>query len=253
MQITPLLISFIIISTFLGCGGSSDSSMQSTPSSKTTVADNNITDQILNKLKDNAADTISYTDLFALADQNPNATGLILDANGVQGIRVVCDNENNVILTGRYGLFQCKGKTLNIYLGNFKLGTVSKIPKDKVIYTQDILNLPREATMHPDVTKISMILQSLDEDADLSNGITITQESIDLLNNELVNFTNIDQLSIEDTDNIIDNVISSRKAIDSDSKLQKVSKKEAQINLTTTLANMPTKNLDISSFRSIKL
>jgi hypothetical protein len=38
-----------------------------------------------------------------------------------------------------------------------------------------------------------------------------------------------------------------------DSKLQKVSKKEAQINLTTTLANMPAKNLDISSFHSIKL
>jgi len=253
MQITPLLISLIIIGTFLGCGGSSSSSTQSAPSIKTTVSENNITDQISNKLKDNLADTISYTDLFTLIDQNPNKTALILDANGVQGLRILCNNGNEAIFTEQYGLFQCKGETLNIYLGNFKLGSVSKIPKDKVIYTQDILNLPRAATMHPDVTKISMILQSLDEDADLSNGIQITQESIDLLDNELSNFTNIEQLSIEDTDNIIDNVISSRKAMNPDSKLQKVSKKEAQINLTTTLANMPAKNLDISSFHSIAL
>ena len=251
MQITPLLISLIIIGTFLGCGGSSSSSTQSAPSVKTTVSENNITDQIANKLKDNLTDTISYTDLFALIDHNPNKTALILDANGVQGLRIVCNNENKTIFTEQYGLFQCKGETLNIYLGNFKLGSVSKIPKDKVIYTQDILNLPRAATMHPDVTKISMILQSLDEDADLNNGITITQKSIDLLDNELENFNDIQHLTIEDTNNIINNVINNRKTTNSNTELTKVTEKEAQINLTETLAHTPPKNLDITSFNSI--
>jgi hypothetical protein len=107
--------------------------------------------------------------------------------------------------------------------------------------------------MHPDVTKISMILQSLDEDADLSNGINIIEDSVDLLNNELANYTDIQYISIEDTNNIIDNVIARRKVTDSNVKLTKVTEKEAQINLTKTFSNTPAKSLDITSFHNITL
>jgi len=252
MQLTTLksaLLSFILTSTFIGCGGGSSSS---TPSATNIISDTNTTSKVIDNEQDPLLGTsIEYQDLFQLVQTNTTMTALIIDAHGVKGLHLKCGIKD--IKTEQYGLFKCNQLPLNIYLGNFKIGTLAKIPKDQIIYTQDILNLPRAATMHPDVTKISMILQSLDEDADLSNGINIIEDSVDLLNNELANYTDIQYISIEDTNNIIDNVIARRKVTDSNVKLTKVTEKEAQINLTKTFSNTPAKSLDITSFHNITL
>ena len=245
------LLSFITATSFLGCGEGAGSSTQATPSSANAVPDTNNTSKIINKIQDPLTTAVSYADLFSLLNKQTDKTGLIIDAHGVEGLTIQCGT--NQIPTNQYGLFTCDTFPLSIYLGNFKIGTLTALPKDKIIYTQDILHLPRAATMHPDVTKLSMILQSLDEDADITNGIKLTQESIDLLDNELANFTSIEDLTVENVDNILDSVIASRKADNPEVKLTKVVDKKAQINLTEALANTPAKNLNITSFHSITL
>lgn len=237
------LVSLVAVAALTGCGG--DSSSSSSSSSKSTTNPNNKTMQTA------LTASSSYADLFNQLKTETDKTGLLIDAYGVEGLSVDCGIQK--VTTDKNGFFTCNGTPLNIYLGSFKVGTILKIPKDRIIYTQDILNIPRAATTHPDVTKLSMILQSLDEDADLSNGIKLTQKSIDLLDNELANFTTIHQLTLNDTYKIIDNVIAARKADNADVKLKKVSQKEAQINLTEALSNTPGSNVDMSTFSSTTL
>ena len=236
------LFSLVAVVALTGCGGDSSSSSSEAPKDTT---------QVINTVQTSLTSSSSYTDLFNQLNTQTDKTGLLIDAYGVQGLNVDCDTQK--VVTDKDGLFTCSSTPLNIYLGSFKVGTVLKVPKDRIIYTQDVLNVPRAATTHPDVTKLSMILQSLDEDADLSNGIELNQKSIDLLDNELANFTSIHQLTLNDTNQIIDNVIAARKADNADIKLKKVSKKEAQINLTEALSNTPGSSIDMSTFSSTTL
>jgi len=237
------LISLMALTALTGCGGSSSSSSSQAPQNTGNVTNKTIQTAL--------TASSSYADLFNKLNTQADKTGLLIDAYGVQGLNVDCGTQK--VVTDKDGLFTCNGTPLNFYLGSFKVGTIAKVPKDRIIYTQDILNVPRAATTHPDVTKLSMILQSLDEDADLSNGIELSQKSINLLDNELANFTTIHQLTLNDTYNIIDNVIAARKADNADVKLKKVSQKEAQINLTEALSNTPSDSVDMRKFNSISL
>lgn len=213
---SKLLLPCIVPILFSGCGGGDSASSTSTQT---------------------GASVTSFQTLFTLVNKFPNKTGIIIDAHGVQGLRISCNSVSTH--SEKDGLFTCNTLPLNIYLGNFKIGTISQISQDKIIYTQDIIGVSRAATMHPDVTKLSMIFQSLDEDADLTNGITITQSSINILDNELAKFTDLQHMTLQDTSTIIDNVITARKESDPNVKLQKVSQIQAQINLTEALANTP--------------
>lgn len=243
-HLKSIVIATFLAFSFVACGGDAGSGSSSTPKTDTNASQN-----ITTTMQDIKAGVATYKDLFSMPDTHPDKTALILDAYGVQGLKVTCGNKETH--TEQNGLFECNTLPLSIYLGDFKLGEFSAIPKDKLIYTQDILHLPRAATVHPDVTKLSMILQSLDEDADISNGITITQASLDILNSDLANFTNITQLTMEDVTNIISDVIKTRKAENPETKLTKVTIKQAQDNLTQALASAPATKMDTMVFTSI--
>jgi hypothetical protein len=245
MKINSLKIislSLIASLTIVGCGGGgggSSSDASSTPKASTATAPTS-----------SQTDGMDYQTLFSLVNTTKDKSEIIIDANGVSGLTVKCNGTD--ITTEQYGLFSCNSQKISVYLGDFKLGSLAKIPDDKIIFTQDIVGVPRAASMYPDVTKISMILQSLDEDGDITNGISITQKSIDETNNELANYSDISELSIEDTQNIIKNVIQQRKIKDPNTKLIGVSEKEAQINLTATLASLPATSIEEKrSFASI--
>jgi hypothetical protein len=241
-----LLIATLVL-VITGCGGGSSSSSDTSTSSSTknTLPNTPTTNTKV------ALSSISYQKLFSLPAEQPDKTALILDAYGIEGLHINCGGTE--VTTMQDGLFTCSNIPLNIYLGTFKIGTIEQIPQDKFIYTQDILHLPRAATMHPDVTKLSMIFQSLDEDGDLTNGISISKETIAILNNELANFSSISQLTKEDTINIINNVIQQRKILDSNTKLNAVTATEAQINLTDALSNTPATTIKTSALRSVSL
>jgi len=252
-----ILLSIISSMMLLGCGEGASSSSSPTKTVQNTV--DTVTDTTHNIVKDtgntvtdgqtSVLPDVAYKDLFSMINTASDKTAIVVDAHGVQGLKVACSSGENK--TEQYGLFTCNTFPLSIYIGSFKLGELSKIPDDKIIYTQDILNIARAATMHPDVTKVSMILQSLDEDAQLSNGIEIAQASIDILDNDLANFTNISELTVTDVNNIIDDVIATRKANDPSVKLVKVTEKEAQVDLTEALSNTPAKVSSTMVYTSI--
>jgi len=232
------IILLVLFSLFLfgcgeGAGGSSDS--------------NNTVIQV----QDPLVSGMTYDKLYSLAENQSSPGGLLVSAHSVGGLTIQCGSEN--ITTLLYKPFTCKNFPITISLGNFKIGTLSKETKDKIVFIQDILGIPRAATMHPSVVKLSMLLQSLDEDGDISNGIEITTNTLNLLNPNLSNFSNITQLTFEDVNNIIDDVIASRKLIDSDTKLKKITNVEAQTNLIEAVANIPVFELNNSIFTNLSL
>ena len=161
----------------------------------------------------------------------------ISDASGVEGLIVTCASVESKTL--KNGSLECSNFPIAIYIGEFKIGEVQNTTIDNTFYTQDILGVPRGATAHSEVTKISMILQSLDEDAQPFNGITLTEQSLSLLSAHLSSTTDLTELSFEDIDSIIEDVITARLNQDPSSQLRAVDYITAQSNLTTKIAELP--------------
>ncbi len=160
--------------------------------------------------------------------------GTITDASGIEGLRVVCGAEESFSIAN--GGFECNQFPMSVFIGTFKLGEVAQLPANKIIYTQDLVSIIHAATTYPEVSKISMILQSLDEDATVENGITLSKESVALLNLYLSYDSVLEDMTYEDIASIIDDVISERLTQDSNSKLKAVDVATAQSNLTSITA-----------------
>ena len=201
-----------------GGGGSSDtapsSSPSATPTTKTTVS--------------TPTSNTSYAS---------SASATIVDASGVKGLKVVCNSKK--VSTSQNGAFECTHFPIDIYLGSFKLGSVAQLPQNKIIYTQDIVGVARGATTNPTVTKISMLLQSLDNDANPSNGIELKQSSLDILNNYLPSNTTLGSVSFEDLTYMIEDTLRDIKTQDDASRLKLVDSTTAQYNLTAEVAKAP--------------
>ena len=221
---------FILTSTLLlsGCGGgggggsSASAAPTSSPSSSTTKT---------------VASTTSTQSATPSTTLSVSRTGLLVDASGVEGLRVKCGYEES--LSTKDGAFECSRFPMSVFIGEFKLGEVAQLPFDKTIYTQDLLNIARGATTHPEVTKISMLLQSLDSDAVSTNGLTISANSVALLNSHLSSHSKLEDISFEDLEYIIEDVVRESNEQDSNSNLQAFTQKDAQNNLTTRTAQTP--------------
>jgi len=172
------------------------------------------------------------------ANSPVGSTNLILmDAGAISELNVVCSDTE--LVTDTSGLIECEGTPIAVYLGDFKLGDINSIPIDGLIYVQDLLHLTRGAIAHPEVTKISMILQSLDKDADPLNGITLDSNVLGLLGSHISTSTILEDLTFVDVENIIADVIQTALSQDSNSTLQAVDYYTAQSNLSISLANAP--------------
>ena len=162
---------------------------------------------------------------------------ILMDAGAIAELRVICNSME--LVTNTNGGLECEETPISVYLGEFKLGDITNIPADGLIYVQDILHLTRGATAHPEVTKVSMILQSLDNDADPLNGITLDSNVLDLLGSHLSTSTILEDLSFVDVENIIADVIQATLTQDSNSTLKAVDYYTAQSNLAISVANAP--------------
>ena len=161
----------------------------------------------------------------------------LMDAGAISKLKVLCNSTE--LLTDASGFVVCEETPIAVYLGEFKLGEINSTPVDGLIYVQDLLHLTRGATAHPEVTKISMILQSLDKDANPLNGITLDSNVLDLLGSHLSNSTVLEDLTFVDVKNIIADVIQTALSQDSNSTLQAVDYYTAQSNLAISVANAP--------------
>ncbi len=230
-----LTLIFTLLTTILltGCGGGggggSDSSSTSSDSSSSDTTDDSTSPST------SSTSTSSSVTINAL--KNSNATGIIIDASGVEGLRVVCGSSE--MITKVNGAFECDNFPMSVFIGEFKIGEVKELPATKIVYTQDLLGVALGATTHPDVTKISMILQSLDSDASPLTNITISQESIALLNSHLGYDSAITDKSLEDVEYIIEDVLRTLKEQDETAQHEAVDSITAQNNLTTMTASAP--------------
>ena len=169
---------------------------------------------------------------------SPSATNLtLMDAGAIGALKVVCNSTE--LLADSNGFVKCEETPIAVYIGEFKLGDIDNIPVDGLIYVQDLLHLTRGAIAHPEVTKISMILQSLDKDANPLNGITLDSNILDLLGSHLNTSTRLEDLTFVNVENIIADVIQTTLSQDSNSTLKAVDYYTAQSNLATSVANVP--------------
>lgn len=129
----------VLITLFvMGCGGSNDSSGKSTNNSS---------------LK----------------------TGYLIDSY-VKGVDYYI-NGNFSGTTDEDGIFKYHEKdTITFKIGQMEIATISKVYADNHVTIQDLCGVRRDWADNQKVVKIATLLQSLDEDSNPNNGITISAE-----------------------------------------------------------------------------
>ncbi|MDF1884371.1 hypothetical protein JHD49_10500 [Sulfurimonas sp. SAG-AH-194-C21] len=163
-------------------------------------------------------------------------TMLMVNTSELEGLKVSCALQD--MLTQKDGSFNCTNFPIKVFLGSLEIGTLKNKTNDNIYYTQDIIGVNRGAIAHAEVTKISMILQSLDKDALPLNGITLTSNTVDLLNTLLVPNKKLQDYSFEDINYLIEDIIRLDKTQNKNSQLKAVSQEIAQSNLATRMVSL---------------
>ena len=96
--------------------------------------------------------------------------GKLIDS-AVKGVEYRCGKK--IDTTDGNGTFLCHSLPISFHIGSIQLGTLSKLPFDNQVFPQDIIDVNRSEVNNPQVIKIAIILQSLDNDHNASNGIVI--------------------------------------------------------------------------------
>jgi len=122
------------------------------------------------------------------------ATGIYVDAAPVSNLTYVCEGKE--AQTDADGGFSCSEFPVSFYVGHIKIGEVTSLPnQDAAIFSQNALSLPTIATRHPLAVKLSTFLNLLDSDANSTNGIAISEESVSVINNTVTQETAFEKLS----------------------------------------------------------
>jgi len=174
------MISLSLVAFMSGCGSSVSTSNDDTGTTSTSEIEDTTTNTAVPQVKE----------------------GIFVDA-GVDGIQY--NYENSELLTeeknGKHGVFKyLEDQEVQFSLGKLILGKV--IPnKSQGIVTPYTLVGVEAGTENAIVAKIASLLQSLDLDGDPTNGITITEEVVKVLDEQLADDIT---LAILDEDKIIE-------------------------------------------------
>ncbi|GGD38768.1 hypothetical protein GCM10012288_10990 [Malaciobacter pacificus] len=137
----------------------------------------------------------------------------------VQGVKVVYSNGSADAYTDANGNFPYTDGSVEFYVGDVKLGTVTAVPVDGKIFLQDIIGVPRTDTSNADVIKLGRFLQSLDSDPS-TDAIEIDQTNFDLFEDP-----NDTQTDLLDSGTVVDTLLGnagfSGKAIVSEEKARR--------------------------------
>lgn len=88
----------------------------------------------------------------------------------------VC-NDGSSDVTDIEGRFSCASLPVSFRIGGLKLGEISVMPFDSHVFPQDLLHVTRDDVNDTNVTAMARLLQSLDDDNNVSNGIYISDET----------------------------------------------------------------------------
>ena len=109
---------------------------------------------------------------------NTSETAYLVDS-AVSNVDYDClaDTINNKV-TGEDGSFSCQTMNqIRFRLGDLILGEIDAVAQDGYVFPQDIVGVSRSDINNSNVTAMAQLLQSLDEDHDLENGIQISDDT----------------------------------------------------------------------------
>jgi len=135
--------------------------------------------------------------LFFSACNGENRNNIIIDEpqrdivgnfidSAVEGVEYKCGKIEDV--TDENGTFSCVTLPVSFNIGAITLGTLRTLPTDRQVFPQDIVDVNRSDVNNTQVIKLALLLQSLDNDNNASNGITIASGIKDIYTEEIVVF-----------------------------------------------------------------
>jgi len=99
-----------------------------------------------------------------------SSIGYLIDSP-VAGVRYSCGNVSGI--TTASGAFSCRETPVIFTIGSYLLGSVNTLPSDGKVFPQDLVGVSRSDVTTQAVIDIARLLQSLDDDGNISSTITI--------------------------------------------------------------------------------
>jgi len=112
--------------------------------------------------------------------------------SAVEGLEYQCSGD--IGYTKSDGSMVCYFTPIGFKIGEIKVGVIKKVPGDGIILPQDILNISRSDIDNDNVKKLTILLQTLDEDNNPDNGIKLSKKDVQKLNI----FIDLQKTSLED-------------------------------------------------------
>jgi len=106
-------------------------------------------------------------------DSERSATGYVIDSP-VEGLSYACGDRTGV--TDAQGGFFCDQAPVTFKIGEMKIGELNTFTSDSKVFPQDLLGIDRSNFSDESLLKLIRLLQSLDDDGDISERITLTPE-----------------------------------------------------------------------------
>jgi len=103
-----------------------------------------------------------------------NYTGYFIDSP-ISGLNYECGSKK--ALTTDDGKFSCDTMPVIFKIGNYTIGSISELTSDSKIYPQDLLGLDRSNVEDAYLVELTQFLQALDDDHNITQRITITEET----------------------------------------------------------------------------
>jgi len=161
---------------------------------------------------------ILFVSIFLIAcgggsSSSSSKTGILVD-DIVEG--VYYKSETTSGYTNSRGEFPFSNEKVEFFIGDIKIGEISYLPADRLVFIQDILGLDRDNIIDDDVINIAKLLQSIDSNP--------TTDEIEITRVDFNKFINV-QKDIEAID--VDDILTERGFVPK-------SKQDVQIHLSSS-------------------
>jgi len=110
------------------------------------------------------------------------------------GVDYYCDNKGMQKTTNN-GEFSCHHTPIVFKIGKLKLGTIYRFTFDGKIFPQDLVGVSRANVTDEKLIEMVRLLQSLDEDGNISISITIPSDMASKFDDEDINDRTLDELA----------------------------------------------------------
>ena len=152
-------LSFMIVILLSGCGSSSHKNNLSSEKNSTMIEDRveeNSTEVTVTKIK-----------------------GYLIDSP-IEGVNYICADGSDG-LTDNNGMFECEKAPVTFKIGALTLGLLNSFTLDKKVYLHDLIKgVDRGTYVNSKLKLLARVVQSLDDDGNIEEKITITQSVRDL-------------------------------------------------------------------------